>query len=762
MNASGSSRFPSGQPRAPRSRLAAALARPASAGFAAFAVGAVLSVGVAWFVGQAWQDSMTARFERRASRVTANLRRELQAGGAMLSGARGVLRLAPGLTPAAWRDYVATLDPDGMRAPLAALGYATAGAEASGSASERRGGPKTGPDAAPANGERTARVRSVLPASDAQAAAGSASAASAASASAAASGALAPPASARSPSLASITLFAPIVRGTQPTPPAADASALRRAAETGRLVLAVRPAQGGAPAALTLYLPVEAFDAAPLASSPAANGAPRRAPAGYLFAPLDLTRLFELAGADDRNLGLQAFAEPGSAPLYATETPPADDSPLARANFVRTDTLAFGGATLTLAYTAVDATSGARTLASVVLAAGLVASLSLAAALAGWSRARAAARTAPSGSRLNEARMMGIIRSSMEAIITVDEEQKIVIFNPMAEKVFGVSAMDAIGAPLTRFIPQRFRHAHASHIARFGVTGQSERHLGSQRLLYGLRANGDEFPIEASISQIHDGDGKLYTVMMRDVTERVQAENALKASREELRELSANLQRVREEEKTRIARELHDDLGQQLTALKMDLSAVEHRLLRDGTGEAHASVVEPLREMRRLIDATVASVRRIAADLRPVMLDDLGLVPAIEWLANDFTNRYGIEVERRIDPGDVRFPNATATALFRIVQEALTNVARHAEASHVALTLGIEDRQCVLRIVDDGVGADQADGRRAPDDKSFGLLGIRERAHMLGGTVRMETARNQGYALTITIPLPSTPDPNLP
>jgi two-component system, NarL family, sensor histidine kinase UhpB len=166
--------------------------------------------------------------------------------------------------------------------------------------------------------------------------------------------------------------------------------------------------------------------------------------------------------------------------------------------------------------------------------------------------------------------------------------------------------------------------------------------------------------------------------------------------------------------------------------------------------------------MRRLIDATVASVRRIAADLRPVMLDDLGLVPAIEWLANDFTNRYGIDVERRIEPGDVRFPNATATALFRIVQEALTNVARHAEASRVELTLGIEDRQCLLRIVDDGVGADHADGRRAPDDKSFGLLGIRERAHMLGGTVRIETARDRGYALTITIPLPSTQDPNLP
>ncbi|WP_409932454.1 sensor histidine kinase, partial [Paraburkholderia sp. BCC1886] len=156
------------------------------------------------------------------------------------------------------------------------------------------------------------------------------------------------------------------------------------------------------------------------------------------------------------------------------------------------------------------------------------------------------------------------------------------------------------------------------------------------------------------------------------------------------------------------------------------------RLLRNKADEVHESVTEPLREMRRLIDATVASVRRIAADLRPVMLDDLGLVPAIEWLVNDFTNRYGIEVERRIEPGEVQFSNASATALFRIVQEALTNVARHADASRVELTLSVDERQCVLRIVDDGVGAPQADGHRTPDDKSFGLLGIRERAHMLG------------------------------
>ncbi|AXF17421.1 PAS domain-containing sensor histidine kinase [Paraburkholderia caledonica] len=361
------------------------------------------------------------------------------------------------------------------------------------------------------------------------------------------------------------------------------------------------------------------------------------------------------------------------------------------------------------------------------------------------SSARSEASIAINQSGVNEARMMAIMRSSMEAIITIDEHQRIVLFNPMAEQVFGCTAMDAIGASLERFIPERFRAAHARHVEQFGVTGVSDRQMGRQRVLSGLRANGEEFPIEASISQTRDGGARLYTVMLRDVTERVRAEHAQQRAREELRELSANLQNIREDEKTRIARELHDDLGQQLTALKMDISSVEEAL----GGSASELVRDHLQGMRRLIDATVASVRRIAADLRPVMLDDLGLIPAVEWLANDFTNRYGIDVERDIETGDARFSPAGATALFRIVQEALTNVARHADATLVTLSLRAGDEGFVLRIADNGRGA-HPNGELA--GKSFGLLGIRERAHMLGGAVDIQTAQGNGFALSVTIP----------
>jgi two-component system sensor kinase len=382
----------------------------------------------------------------------------------------------------------------------------------------------------------------------------------------------------------------------------------------------------------------------------------------------------------------------------------------------------------------------------------LAAALFLAAAAYLLARARrdgltagadASAESSRSGAR--EARMMAIIRSSKEAIITIDEHQRIVIFNPMAEQVFGCSAMDAVGAPLDRFIPERFRAAHTHHVEQFGGTGVSDRQMGTQRVLSGLHVNGEEFPLEASISQVRDGNTRLYTVMLRDITDRVKAEHAQRQAREELRELSANLQKIREEEKTRIARELHDDLGQQLTALKMDIASVEEAL----DASAGAPVRTQMQNMRRLIDVTVASLRRIAADLRPVMLDDLGLIPAIEWLSNDFTNRHGIDVECDIETGDARFTEAGATALFRIVQEALTNVARHADASLVMLSLRAENQDLVLRIADNGQGTQRA---AEPAGKSFGLLGIRERVHILGGAVDIQTAHGKGFVLTATIP----------
>ena len=695
MTASGT---PTRDHRSPaRKQFAAFLRQPLPAGVVALALGAALSCGVALLVREQWQNAVHARFERRATHITTMVLHELQASSTLLHGARGTLGLTPRMPPERWRQYVAALDLDANQSPVRQLGYAPL------------------PSAA----------RAALT-GDAALAAGPVAVASLS----------APPSSVSVAGLG-----------------ARDAAPLRQAARSGEVALGVHPlddeSAGDARAAVTLFLPVYGTPAAPASLAERQNDV-----GGFLFAVLSPRRLFQRALEAERGIDLRVSASEDGRPLYVADA--SSDEPLVSSDLMRrTDTLNFGGNALTLAYAADGRASatGAQRVAGAVLAAGLAASLAFAALVYAMVRNRQSGASDP-GARttgiLNEARMMGIIRSSMEAIITIDETQTVVIFNPMAERVFGVSAMEAIGAPLSRFIPERFRAAHAKHVDQFGVTGVSERQMGRQRVLFGLRSNGEEFPIEASISQVRDASGKLYTVMLRDITERVHAENALKQSREELRELSANLQNVREEEKTRIARELHDDLGQQLTALKMDLSVVEHQLRAPGAAQPSDEVLLHLRGMRRLIDATVASVRRIAADLRPVMLDDLGLVPAIEWLATDFTNRYGIDVERQIE-GGLNFTSTGATTLFRIVQEALTNVARHADASEVVLTLKIEEGFCVLRIADNGRGA--ADKRPAHADKSFGLIGIRERAHMLGGSVTIDTAQARGFAITVAFPM---------
>ena len=348
--------------------------------------------------------------------------------------------------------------------------------------------------------------------------------------------------------------------------------------------------------------------------------------------------------------------------------------------------------------------------------------------------------------RLNEARLEAIIRSAMEAIIVVDETQHVVIFNPMAERVFGYSAAEAIGAPLERFMPERYRAGHSGHVEQFGTTGVSDRRMGGQRRLFGLRANGDEFPVEASISQIPDGEGRLYTVMLRDISERVQAEQALYASREELRLLSGSIQAAREQEKARLARELHDDLGQQLTALKLDITILEDELL---ARTDHALLLSHVQGMFSLLDTTVLAVRRIAADLRPPILDDLGLEPSIEWLVEDFSQRYAIPVAASLETGNFDFAPDAATAVFRIVQEGLTNVARHANATLVELSLRQDERGFVLQLIDDGRGCST---RHPPARNSFGLLGVRERVHLLGGTLQIVSAPDAGFQLTVVLP----------
>jgi len=347
----------------------------------------------------------------------------------------------------------------------------------------------------------------------------------------------------------------------------------------------------------------------------------------------------------------------------------------------------------------------------------------------------------------SEARLAAIVDSAMDAVITMDGAQRIVLFNLAAEQVFGCRRDEAMGAPLERFIPQRFRAAHHDHVESFGQIGITSRRMGDTTTLWALRADGSEFPIEASISQASEGGVHYYTVILRDITLRKQSEDALRRSRQELRELSARVLEAREEEKTRIARELHDELGQLLTALKMDLASLSRRLPA-GDAETAAKVAQ----MGAMLDQTVSSTRRIAADLRPLMLDDLGLAEAAGWLVEDFAKRSGVrcEIQFAADGGFAGVDGRVATAVYRALQESLTNIARHSGAKNAWVALAIENGLLHFEVEDDGRGISPEDLAKV---RSLGLKGMRERVSYFGGSLEVARAPRGGTRLRVEVPV---------
>jgi PAS domain S-box-containing protein len=344
----------------------------------------------------------------------------------------------------------------------------------------------------------------------------------------------------------------------------------------------------------------------------------------------------------------------------------------------------------------------------------------------------------------SEARFRGILDSAMDAIITVDENQHIVLFNAAAEVMFDCARAEAVGAPLAQFIPERFRGAHDEHVRRFGQTGTVSRRMGGLRVVTGLRRNGVEFPIDASISQLDDSTTKFYTVILRDVTERARTEADLLRSKDELRKLGSAAHMALEQEKGRVSRELHDELGQALTMLQMDVV-----WCRDKLPPEYEALTQNLDRMEMLLKSTVAATRRIAADLRPLMLDDLGALPAVEWLVQNFIQRTGISCKLTVPGLQAPLQGARATTVFRIVQESLANIAKHAHASRAEVSIGDDGGTLTVSVRDDGCGF-SPQGVRKPN--AFGLLGMRERASLLNGEATITSVPGKGTRIDVRLP----------
>lgn len=344
-----------------------------------------------------------------------------------------------------------------------------------------------------------------------------------------------------------------------------------------------------------------------------------------------------------------------------------------------------------------------------------------------------------------------VLNSAGEGIFGVDCDGCFTFLNPAAAKMFGVEAEHLIGHSMHGVVfppdlgARPFGELRCPIVETIAAGEIREQVDG---LFW--RQDGTTFPVEYVSTPMWERREIVGAVVVfKDTTDRKRAEAQLQDSLRRLRKLSGRMEGIREEERGRIARELHDELGVGLTCLKIDLSRLGGLLGERLIPRDREKVDEKIRGMKEQVDSTITSVQRIVAELRPGVLDDLGLVAAIEWQCRDFQRRTGIVCHCMVSHEDLRVEPEQATAVFRICQEALTNVTRHAQATEVHVSLEDQGVGLVLRVRDNGRGIPPD---RLTDARSFGLLGMRERAGLLGGDVQIETQEGNGTTIAVQLP----------
>ena len=338
----------------------------------------------------------------------------------------------------------------------------------------------------------------------------------------------------------------------------------------------------------------------------------------------------------------------------------------------------------------------------------------------------------------NEEMLRGLFEFAPDTVLVAGKDGRIVRVNAQVEEMFGYTREELAGKPIEELVPERFRSGHTKYRSDYLIEPHA-RPMGAGLELYGRRKDGTEFPVDIMLSPMKSEEGSIVIAVIRDITRRKQAEEAIKEYAERLGVLSRRLMEVQETERRNIARELHDEISQALTGLKLTLEMAA----RQPPDAVSASLVQA----HSLVNDLMAHARKMSLDLRPPMLDDLGLLHALLWHIEHYTAQTSVRVDFKYSGIETRrFEPEVETAAYRIVQEALTNVARHARVSEVAARVWTQQNKLMIEIEDSGAGFDAEEVSIASG--TSGLAGMRERAKLLGGQLLVESYPGEGTRLT--------------
>jgi PAS domain S-box-containing protein len=345
--------------------------------------------------------------------------------------------------------------------------------------------------------------------------------------------------------------------------------------------------------------------------------------------------------------------------------------------------------------------------------------------------------------RKSEAKAWAVLANVADGILTIDTAGRIEWANPTGANIFAFKAQDLIGKNIRTLVPgtnfrERNQFPHQPAHAEKGSI------ISLGREVTGRRKDGHEFPLDLSVSMVRLGKQRVFIATVRNITKRKSAEHALSESREQLRLLAAHLQSVREDERKRIAEEVHEVLGQALAGIKIDLAWIMARLAPD-----QKPVLALAKSTLESVNETILMVRRIATELRPGVLDNFGLTAAIEWQAGEFQKRTGIRCQCLIVGADPELEQEKRTAIFRIFQEALAHAAKHARATEVQISLYTEGRSLLLEVQDNG---ETGKPGRKSKAKTLRILSMQERALFLRGELYITESPEFGTTISLRVP----------